>query len=72
MQPAAVVLVPSLVRLGLQGMATVPSSLGDELDTNPFLRPNDPAIRAALGKHPVSEFTYLWASGPHKVLLPRC
>jgi hydroxyacylglutathione hydrolase len=27
----------------------VPSLLGDELATNPFLRPGDPAIRAALG-----------------------
>lgn len=33
----------------LQGEATVPSLLGDELATNPFLRPGDPAIRAALG-----------------------
>lgn len=28
---------------------TVPSSLRDELDTNPFLRADDPAIRARLG-----------------------
>ncbi len=33
----------------LQGVATVPSLLGEEKATNPFLRPNDPAIRAALG-----------------------
>jgi hydroxyacylglutathione hydrolase len=32
----------------MQGEATVPSTLGDELDTNPFLRPNDAAIRAAV------------------------
>ncbi|CAK0784144.1 hypothetical protein CVIRNUC_007347 [Coccomyxa viridis] len=32
-----------------QGQATVPSVLGDELDTNPFLRPDDPAIRKSLG-----------------------
>ncbi len=30
-------------------MATVPSLLSDELETNPFLRPQDQAIRAALG-----------------------
>ena len=34
----------------VQGQATVPSTLGDELDTNPFLRPNDPAIRKSLGE----------------------
>jgi hypothetical protein len=32
-----------------QGEATVPSLLGEELDTNPFLRPADPEIRAAVG-----------------------
>ncbi|CAL8469406.1 g8947 [Coccomyxa elongata] len=32
-----------------RGMATVPSLLSEELDTNPFLRPHDQAIRAALG-----------------------
>ena len=34
----------------VQGQATVPSTLGDELDTNPFLRPDDPAIRKSLGE----------------------
>jgi hydroxyacylglutathione hydrolase len=33
----------------LQGLPTVPSLLGEELDTNPFLRPADQGIRAALG-----------------------
>lgn len=32
-----------------KGMPTVPSSLGVELDTNPFLRANDPKIKAHLG-----------------------
>lgn len=32
-----------------KGEATVPSTLGEELDTNPFLRPQSPAIRATLG-----------------------
>jgi len=31
------------------GEATVPSLLGDELDTNPFLRADDPALKAAVG-----------------------
>ena len=31
-----------------QGQATIPSSLQQELDTNPFLRPQDPDIRATL------------------------
>lgn len=35
-----------------RGEPTVPSLLGDELRANPFLRPNDPAIRAALGIPP--------------------
>lgn len=32
----------------LQGEATVPSTLGEELDTNPFLRPHEAGIRAAV------------------------
>lgn len=32
-----------------QGIPTIPSLLGDELATNPFLRPSDPAIRKNLG-----------------------
>ena len=31
------------------GEPTLPSRLGDEFQTNPFLRPNDPAIRRLLG-----------------------
>lgn len=33
----------------LQGIPTIPSTLQEELDTNPFLRPSDPAIRKSLG-----------------------
>ena len=32
-----------------KGQPTVPSQLSLELETNPFLRPGDPAIRATLG-----------------------
>jgi len=32
-----------------EGRPTVPSTLQDELDTNPFLRAGDPAIRSRLG-----------------------
>ena len=32
-----------------RGEPTIPSTLGQELDTNPFLRPHDPALRAQLG-----------------------
>ena len=36
-------------RLRAAGKPTVPSILGDELDTNPFLRADDPAMAAAVG-----------------------
>ena len=32
-----------------KGLPTVPSKLSTELETNPFLRPADPGIRATLG-----------------------
>lgn len=32
-----------------QGLPTVPSLLGEEKATNPFLRPHDAALRARLG-----------------------
>lgn len=35
-----------------RGEATVPSLLGEELDTNPFLRPHDEGIRASVGAGP--------------------
>lgn len=34
---------------------TVPTTIGEELKTNPFLRPDDPAIRAHLGMKDASE-----------------
>jgi hypothetical protein len=54
---------PLLARLGAhrtaaytsttsQGEPTLPSLLGDELAVNPFLRPHDPEIRAAVGLPP--------------------
>lgn len=48
-----------VVRAREQGLATVPSSLGVELATNPFLRTTQPAVCAAaaarLGREPASE-----------------
>lgn len=38
-----------------QGRPTVPSQLSTELDTNPFLRPADPGIRATLGMPTASD-----------------
>ena len=36
--------------IDVQGIPTIPSTLQEELDTNPFLRPDDPAIRKNLRK----------------------
>lgn len=38
-----------------EGKPTVPSMLSEELATNPFLRPGDPAIRAHLGMENASD-----------------
>jgi hydroxyacylglutathione hydrolase len=38
--------------LRLARYPTVPSSVGAEAATNPFLRPHDPAIRKAIGAAP--------------------
>ena len=38
-----------------EGKPTVPSSLATELETNPFLRPADPGIRATLGMQTASD-----------------
>lgn len=38
------------LRIDVQGIPTIPSTLQEELDTNPFLRPDDPAIRKNLRK----------------------
>lgn len=40
----------SITDYPVQGIPTIPSTLQEELDTNPFLRPNDPAIRKKLGQ----------------------
>ena len=42
-------------RLRAENRATLPVRLGDELATNPFLRPHDPAIRARLGMEEASD-----------------
>ncbi|MDJ0858181.1 MAG: hydroxyacylglutathione hydrolase [Dinoroseobacter sp.] len=41
--------------LRAEGKPTVPTTLADELATNPFLRANDPAIRAHLGLEDASD-----------------
>ncbi len=41
--------VAEIERRRREGRPTVPSNLGVEKRTNPFLRPDDPAIRACLG-----------------------
>ncbi|MCQ0093939.1 hydroxyacylglutathione hydrolase [Roseovarius sp. M141] len=38
-----------------QGRATIPSTMAEELATNPFLRASDPAIRARLGLQDASD-----------------
>ncbi|KHA53485.1 hydroxyacylglutathione hydrolase [Sulfitobacter geojensis] len=38
-----------------KGQATVPTSLATELETNPFLRPADPGVRATLGMQTASD-----------------
>lgn len=38
-----------------EGKATLPTTIGDELATNPFLRWNEPGIRATLGMEDASE-----------------
>lgn len=47
---AALITRAEMVALKLsQGQATVPTRMEAELETNPFLRPSDPNIRAVLG-----------------------
>lgn len=41
--------------LRAQGKPTLPTTMGRELETNPFLRPGDPAIRARLGLETASD-----------------
>jgi hydroxyacylglutathione hydrolase len=42
-------------QLRAAGRPTVPSTLGEERDANPFLRPHDPAIRRRLGLERASD-----------------
>lgn len=42
-------------RLRREGLPTIPTTIGLELETNPFLRPFDPAIRRALGMETASD-----------------
>ena len=53
-EPANVALAQRRVRdaaLRDRGQPTVPSTIADELATNPFLRANEPAVRAAAEAH---------------------
>ena len=47
--PALISRSEAIEKARAEGRPTVPSTLQDELDTNPFLRAHDPAIRAQLG-----------------------
>ena len=47
--PALKAAIGTFERLREEGRPTVPTTIGAERATNPFLRPNDPAIRARLG-----------------------
>jgi hydroxyacylglutathione hydrolase len=47
--PALISRVRDVAEKRASGIPTVPSLLSQELATNPFLRPNDPAIQARLG-----------------------
>ena len=42
-------------RLRADGKPTLPTTIGRELETNPFLRPHDPAIRRLLGMEDASD-----------------
>lgn len=47
--PALLARIAQVETLRSTGKPTVPSTIGEELDTNPFLRAADPAIRKTLG-----------------------
>ena len=56
--------VSEITKARAAGMPTVPSTLAEELATNPFLRANDPTIAAGLGltgASPVDVFTEIRA-----------
>ncbi len=43
--------IASTLALRAAGKSTIPSTIGTELDTNPFLRSEQPAIKASVAKH---------------------
>lgn len=47
--PALILRAKDIAAVRAKGQPTVPSKLSTEINTNPFLRPADPAIRATLG-----------------------
>jgi hydroxyacylglutathione hydrolase len=47
--PALILRAKDIAAARAKGQPTVPSQLSTEINTNPFLRPADPAIRATLG-----------------------
>ncbi|RUZ70816.1 hydroxyacylglutathione hydrolase, partial [Mesorhizobium sp. M7A.F.Ca.US.006.01.1.1] len=47
--------VARIEKLRADGKATLPTTIGEELSTNPFLRWHDPAIRKHLGLEKVSD-----------------
>ena len=53
--PALKARAAEVERLRAAGRPTVPSTLGAERAANPFLRPNDPAIRKRLGMESASD-----------------
>jgi hydroxyacylglutathione hydrolase len=53
--PALISRSDAIVAARAKGQPTVPSTLGEELATNPFLRANDPGIRARLGMQDASD-----------------
>ncbi|MBT9247517.1 hydroxyacylglutathione hydrolase [Gemmobacter fulvus] len=49
MTPALILRLDAIARARDAGLPTVPSLLGEELATNPFLRAGTPALKAAIG-----------------------
>ena len=52
---ALVARVAEIDALRAKGEPTVPTTIGRELETNPFLRPDDPAIRQLLDMQSASD-----------------
>jgi hydroxyacylglutathione hydrolase len=53
--PALRARVAQIEALRAQGKPTLPTTIGEELSTNPFMRPHDPAIRKTLGMEQASD-----------------